>query len=239
MANTDICVMQILVIAATQREIEPTIEFIKDKDHCLGDLELVYFVTGIGLLSATYSLMSRIAEFRPDCIIQGGIAGSFVESDYGKLLVVENDAPADIGVYEGGHFHSLFEMQLTDPNVFPYSGGFLSNPHEQLLTFTSLERVNAISVSEITTDRERIDWYKKQFGAVIESMEGAVLHYVCLCKKIPFLQIRSISNQVGQRDKTKWNIKESIDSLNKKLISLITELSKFDKTYLDEIFFRI
>jgi futalosine hydrolase len=231
--------MQILVIAATKGEIAPTAEFIEESGNHLGRLKLVHLATGIGLMSATYSLMSQIGDSRPDCIIQAGIAGSFRGADQGKLMAVEKDFPADMGVYERGHFNSLFDMQLAGLNEFPYSRGFLSNPYDQLLALTKLERVTAISVNEISTDQERIDWYKAQFSAVLESMEGAALHYVCLCKKIPFLQIRAISNQVGERDKAKWDMNESLARLNDKLISMIIELSKFDKTYLDEIFLRI
>ncbi|NMD28678.1 MAG: futalosine hydrolase, partial [Bacteroidetes bacterium] len=36
---------------------------------------------------------------------------------------------------------------------------------------------------------------------------------VCLQKEIPFLQIRGISNYVGERDKSKWKMEEAIDNL--------------------------
>ena len=53
-------------------------------------------------------------------------------------------------------------------------------------------------------------------------MEGAALHYVCLQQSVPFLQIRSISNEVGERDKSKWRMKEAVENLNTELIKLIT-----------------
>ena len=42
---------------------------------------------------------------------------------------------------------------------------------------------------------------------------------------IPFLQMRSISNKVGERDKNKWKIKEAVENLNIELIKLIQTLS--------------
>ncbi|MFZ1371603.1 MAG: futalosine hydrolase, partial [Ferruginibacter sp.] len=65
----------------------------------------------------------------------------------------------------------------------------------------------------------------KQFKPGIETMEGAALHYVCLQENIPFLQIRSISNYVGERDKIKWKLKEAIENLNTDLIKLINGLT--------------
>ncbi len=55
-----------------------------------------------------------------------------------------------------------------------------------------------------------IQFYRDTFNPVTESMEGAALHYVCLMEKIPFLQIRSISNYIGERNKKKWDMMDSI-----------------------------
>jgi futalosine hydrolase len=55
-------------------------------------------------------------------------------------------------------------------------------------------------------------------------MEGASLHYVGRETGIPFIQIRSISNYVGERDKSKWLLKESIEGLNKVLLQYVDKL---------------
>ena len=52
-------------------------------------------------------------------------------------------------------------------------------------------------------------------------MECAALHYVCLQQNVPFLQIRSVSNEVGERDKSKWKIKEAVENLNNELIKIL------------------
>ena len=96
---------------------------------------------------------------------------------------------------------------------------------------TGSKQVKAITVNEITTDTKRIAWYQQNVSPVVESMEGAAFHYVCLKENIPFLQLRSISNYIGERDKAKWNLKEAITNLNEKLILLLNELSKYDETY--------
>jgi futalosine hydrolase len=57
-------------------------------------------------------------------------------------------------------------------------------------------------------------------------MEGAAFHYVCLMKQIPFIQIRSISNKVGERDKRKWKMKHAIERLKEELQIISTSLNK-------------
>jgi futalosine hydrolase len=42
---------------------------------------------------------------------------------------------------------------------------------------------------------------------------------------MPFIQLRSISNYIGERDKTKWKMKEAIENLNAELLKLITGLT--------------
>ena len=66
----------------------------------------------------------------------------------------------------------------------------------------------------------------RNLGAEIESMEWAALHYVGLMEKIPFLQIRSLSNFAGERDKGKWKIKEAIASLNLELENILLKLMR-------------
>jgi futalosine hydrolase len=101
------------------------------------------------------------------------------------------------------------------------------------LTLTSLEPVKGITVNEITTHPDRIRWHQQNTAAVVESMEGGALHYVCLQENIAFLQLRSVSNAIGVRDKTKWNIPLAIDRLNQQLIQVIQQLDTKDKSVLE------
>jgi futalosine hydrolase len=97
-----------------------------------------------------------------------------------------------------------------------------------LLAISGLEPVRGMTVNEITTDARKIRWHQQNTSAVVESMEGASLHYVCLQAGVPFLQLRSVSNAVGVRDKSKWDIPLAIDRLNTTLISLLGKLGKND-----------
>jgi futalosine hydrolase len=86
--------------------------------------------------------------------------------------------------------------------------------------------VTAVTVNEITTNSNRIELLQKKYNPAIETMEGAALHYIALDTKIPFLQIRSLSNYMGERDKTKWQLQKSIEQLNKILLKLLPKLAE-------------
>jgi futalosine hydrolase len=42
-------------------------------------------------------------------------------------------------------------------------------------------------------------------------------------EKVPFIQLRAISNFVGERDKSKWEINKAIGQLNSQLQQLLSK----------------
>jgi futalosine hydrolase len=212
--------MHILLVAATTFEIQPTIDALGNRPD-IGPHRIRPLITGVGGIATTWSLMRQVAGDRPDLIIQAGIAGSLQQRSPGEVVVVAEDTQADIGVWEDDRFKTVFDMQLADGESAPYTRGRLINPYRRLMALTNLEAVAALTVNEITTSAERIRWYQQNTSAVVESMEGAPLHYIGLQEHVPFLQLRSISNKVGVRDKTQWDIRGAIAALNGQLIALL------------------
>ena len=218
--------MNCLLVAATAKEIAVFLDRQRDttKEPFAG-ASVDVLITGVGLTATTYSLASYFHLKRPDLVIQAGIAGCFDKTiPLGTVLAVKQDTIADEGVVEAKQLKTLFDLELISPNRFPYKKGWLVNPAAGLLKKTRLQTVKAISVNQVSTSRQMIRQYEQVFQPAIETMEGAALHYVCLSEKIPFLQLRSISNYAGERNKTKWNIKEAIGNLNKELIRLLESL---------------
>jgi futalosine hydrolase len=224
--------MYILVAAATAPEIQPAIEAFRQGNRLNGEHDVGVLITGVGAMATTWSLSRQIDRRRPDLIIQAGIAGCLRDILPGEVLVVTEDEPADLGVWEDGEFKSIFDLRLADADSFPFSGGRLVNPYLPLLELTSLEPVRGITVNEITTAAERITWYQQNTDAVVESMEGAALHFVCLQSGVPFLQLRAISNAVGVRDKTKWEMGLALGRLNSVLMACLSKPALAEKVLL-------
>ncbi len=213
----------ILLIAATEKEIAPTIHYCDQ--HHTKEKNIDVLIAGIGLAFTTYHLTKYIQNTKPDLIIQAGIAGSLTNKyNSGDVVLIEKDFFADMGSMENNTFKDVFDLNLCHANDYPFSNKGLINIHKNIMDIFNLPRVIGISVNEITTHQSRIQLYKEKYHADVESMEGAAFHYVCLQQKIPFVQIRSISNMVGVRDKTKWNMKEAIQKLNVLLMDRIERL---------------
>jgi futalosine hydrolase len=224
--------MRLLLVSATHFEISETARWLSSlaNPHNAPDAELL--ISGIGQLETTYSIQKQIQKQRPDLIIQAGIGGGPSNEELCRVYVIGSERMGDLGLMEKSGFKSIFDMGLSQPDNFPFTGGKLVNPYQSLLEWTNLPVTDGITINEIKS--ADILGSQRNAASVVESMEGAALHYVCLMEKIPFLQIRSVSNVTGERDKSQWKIKEALEILNEKLIFLIQKLADTD-----EILFRI
>lgn len=204
--------MKLLVVAATEFEIEPFI-----KENTFAEI----LITGVGAPATIFNLSKKLFQNKYDFIIQAGIAGAFGNA-YQKstVVLVSQDTFGDIGIHEKKVFSTLFDSGFLDANGFPYCDGWLVNTN-QLLSKINLPVAKGITVNMITDEQERTDQIIAQFNPDIESMEGAAFHYVCLLERLSFLQLRGISNKVGERDKTKWELKNSIRNLNIELEKIV------------------
>ena len=213
--------MSILLVAATSKEIQPFLNQYRKKQR-LQAVDIL--ITGVGLTAATYALMRQVRLKRPNLMIQAGIAGCFDRSiSRGDVVLVKKERIADEGVMENGKLQSLIDLKLSKKDSFPYRNGWLEN-RSAVLKQWPLQKVTGISVNDISNSAERVNAYRKQYRAVVESMEGAAFHYTAIMENIPFVQLRAISNYAGVRDKKKWKIKEAVNNLNKELFRLIDAL---------------
>ena len=212
--------MKILIVSATEKEIFPTLNKIKSFNQ--DDLVVDILVTGIGAVFTTYLVTRKLSEREYDLVINAGIAGSFnPDLNIGDIVYVQSDQFADIGVEDKNEFYTVFEKGFISENQFPFKNALLENPYE--FDF-DLKKVSAITVNTTHGCKKSIDLFKNKFNADIETMEGAAFFYVCLNEGVKFLQIRSVSNYVEERNEANWNISLAIKNLNQKLLEIINEI---------------
>jgi futalosine hydrolase len=162
---------------------------------------------------------------KPDLIIQAGIAGCFDSNiAMGKTFVVQEEILGNAGVEEDGKWKDIFELKLEKSSYPPFEKRRLPNQWEKEYNLLKLPAVSSVTVNEITTNPVRIKQLLNKYNPTLESMEGAALHYVCRKCEIPFLQIRSVSNYVGERDKSRWKTTEALKNLNETLVQYVEKL---------------
>ena len=216
--------MRVIITAATNLELDGCAKkasqlFKKSK------LKISFHATGIGMLASGVKLTQLATSYQPDLIIQMGIAGSYIKTEpLGKIWVVTSETIADLGVREKGIFIDLFDSQLIKENEAPFKKRKLINQAVKLFNVLKTDTAAAVTINEITTSPKRIKEIIEAHNPVLESMEGAALHYVGSLTKTPFMQIRAVSNYVGERNKAKWKLKESIDQLEAYVLTYLATL---------------
>ena len=129
----------------------------------------------------------------------------------GQVVFVQKDRFGDLGAWQQNHFFDISELGFQPKDNFPYQEGWLVNPYSNKF---EIPAVHSITINSIQDDGERNRHLLEKYGADIETMEGASLHYVCLKENISFVQLRAVSNEVGQRDKKHWRLNEAIENLH-------------------------
>lgn len=220
--------MKILIASATKIEVDPLYLFLKNEGIQLEKFKFrfknntVHFlITGPGSVNMAFNI-SMLTNHPYDLAINAGIGGSFNKNNaIGAVFNVTADRFADLGTEEtDGSFLDIFDMNLLEKNEFPYINGWL---HTNIPAFlrSKLLTATGITVNKITGTTDSANKLFVKYNPEIESMEGAGFIFACNKLEMPSIQIRSISNYVGPRDRSEWRIPESIKSLNISLIEMI------------------
>jgi futalosine hydrolase len=188
-------------------------------------------LTGVGMVATAYHLGRYFTKCSPDLAINAGIAGTFDPSlTLGSVVNVIDDQIGDFGAQEQDGFRTVFDLGLQDPGRFPFHEGRLRNivplppALTNTLTFTNLIRVNGFTTNTIKETFAGEGEPRHGPFAGLESMEGAAFFYACISSHVPAVQLRAVSNLVGERDKSKWMIPLAIGNLNQTLKKMLIEI---------------
>ena len=183
-----------------------------------GPHEIDVLITGVGMV-ATAAWTSRALIQAPyDLALNLGLCGTFDSFiDLGTVVHVTADRLAELGAEDGDRFLTLAELELSGEwefvNLDPPS-----NPE-----LDSLAAVSAITVNTTHGNQRTIAAITARFDPQVESMEGAAFMSACLIHKVPFAQLRAVSNLIEPRNRDAWKIPEAIRNLNVSALRLIDQ----------------
>jgi futalosine hydrolase len=224
--------MKILIVSATWLEVKlltDELEFIDQSTHLLKkyrlhEIEIDILITGIGTTFTAFHLTNALRDEQYQYVINIGIAGSLTdELAIGEVVLVVADEFADLGIEKENEFLTLFESGFMDANDFPFEQGMLKA--SELNGLFDLRKVSGITTNKSHGRAASISEIKSKFSAQVESMEGAVVFYVCNWFGISCFQIRSVSNFVEPRDSAKWNIPMALEKLNVTVLDVLKKLT--------------
>ena len=217
--------MKILVTAAEEQELrraERAFDMVKKSKDVKAQVQ--FRLTGIGAVQAchcvTREVVAAAAAGEPyNLVVNLGIAGSYDLEAFpiGSAAVISREHFADLGFGSEEGFSDLFQYGILDKDEFPYTKGALAR---QLLPYPHIEKVlekygagAGATVQCVTGTQARCNEIVDMYNPQIESMEGAGVYYAALMEKVPFFELRTVSNAVGERDTSKWESKAALDTL--------------------------
>ena len=184
-------------------------------------------ISGPGVFNAAWALTVCLERFRPKFILHTGIAGVFAGMglEIGDAAVAVKDTYVHAGVdlsRPGKHavcsrlsplpFDLIAGRGLTRQGIYTLDLK-LAHACKERLTRSLNCRVGQgpfITVSAITGSLAKANVLSHAYSAMMESMEGAAAAHVAALYQVPMVQIRAGSNQVGDRDKTRWDIQTAV-----------------------------
>lgn len=211
--------MKMLIVAATIQELASVQKLNQQK-------EIRYFVHGVGMMNAMYHLQNILNREVFDLIIQCGIAGTYSPFiNIGETILVTSDTFECGAQNIDGSILSLSDIHLHNADIsFCESESIPSN---FAINFScNHSKVKALTVAVSSGNKDTIQHRISKYNADIESMEGAALHYICNAKKIPFMQVRTISNKVEVRNKNNWKIESALHNNAISICEIIDQIIK-------------
>jgi futalosine hydrolase len=229
-------IVKVLIVSATDFEVRPlfsNLAAMQRKSAFLfeGRVEKVridLLVTGVGAPLTAYHIGRQLAVGDYDFALNAGICGAYRQDlKIGDVVSVSEEEFGDLGADTEDTFLSVFDLGLMDRDTLPFTDGKLINnsviPSQKL---EMLPKVEGFTVTTLHDNPAGIEQVRKSGRTGVETMEGASFFYGCLLRNIPFAEIRSVSNYVEDRDKSKWDVKLAIENLNDTLRGIIKEIAR-------------
>lgn len=191
-----------------------------------GQKELAYACSGIGPANAAHAFTLMAEVLKPDLIILFGIGGAYPGSGFypGQVVMAETEIYGDSGVIEEKGFRDMsaigFPLLKKGKKAFFNEFPLRENLVKKLSKALKIPMGRFITVCAGTRSRKRALELEKRWGGLVENMEGAAMAQMALLYGIPFLEIRGISNIVGDPP-AKWQKELAAENCQKAVLEIL------------------
>ena len=201
--------MTIGIIAAMAEELEIllkdlTLEEKKEKANMTfhkGSLygkEVVAVVCGSGKVNSAICTQILASEYSVDKVINVGVAGGIGKDIYpGDIVVAENLVQHDMDTTAFGD--KMGQIPRLDTFDFKCDQEMVALAKKACKEISEINSFTGriASGDQFVANIEKIQWLDNEFGAISCEMEGASIAQVCYLNSIPFVVIRSISDNAN------------------------------------------
>jgi futalosine hydrolase len=199
--------MLILAAASTDFEMRSFLE----ADGNAG--RTIHLVTGIGPVETAIALTAALHRCSAiKAVVNFGIAGAYPGggAEVLDLCLAEREIYGDLGIALAERIERFAETGLAAKDSFVLDANLLRAAGYALTQAGVLCKQGVfVTVSCASGTQTRAEQFCRQFHALCENMEGAAAARVCEAFDRPCLELRCVSNIVGERDKRNWRLHEA------------------------------
>ena len=160
--------------------------------------EIVAVVCGIGKVNSAVCAQILASEYNVTSIINVGVAGGISKDIYpGDVVVASNLVQYDMDTTAFGD--PMGQIPRLDTFDFKCNDTLVEiaekacSEASDFKTFTG----RIVSGDTFVASVDKIQWLEKEFSAIACEMEGASIAQVCYLNSIPFVVVRSISDNAN------------------------------------------
>ncbi len=186
----------------------------------IGQRACVLATSDVGPLNAAWTAGRLLEHARPAGVLCVGIAGSFDVQRFplGTTCLVTEEIWPEYGIAggRGVHAKALGFPQATingEPVWDRLAWDATTDARALGIDPTPYPLVRGLTVAGVTGTARRAASMTRRFAPDIESMEGFAWALACNRQGIPCVQLRTISNPVGVREKGAWDIPGALAAL--------------------------
>lgn len=164
---------------------------------------------GVGGIALAMDLIPYISVDKFDLIILAGLAGGNPsESKLSEVVKINTDVQGDLGAFQNEKYIPFTSMGLIE-NKAPSTKYNICDD-----VLPELKILNSLSTNTLFQEAMPNALRHTHYDTQIENMEGAAFHEICEEYEAPYLHLRAVSNYIGERDKSKWQLKEALQHLD-------------------------
>jgi futalosine hydrolase len=202
--------LKTLILIPTEYEAN----FVRPALHSMLETGVVeIWLCGFGPIASGIRTMQLLAELRPASCFLLGIAGTYRSSlAIGSAYEFSTVSCYGVGVGSGSQHLSASKLGWRQwPGC---NGESIDSDTLRLPTSTSAsQQRHLLTVCAASSDDLDVDQRLRTFPkAVAEDMESFSVALACLASKVPLTILRGISNQVGDRDKSRWAVAPALEA---------------------------
>lgn len=198
--------MSVGIISAMKEELDILDNLLEDREDIyingflfkvgkINNKEIVLNVCGIGKVNSAISTQILISTFNIKSIINLGIAGGIgLGITTGDIVIGNTLSQHDFDVTAFGYDFGVIPRLDTSEFISDKTLVALAIEASKKLNNLNYHVGKIVSGDQFISSKEKIEWIKEHFNPLASEMEGASIAQTCYLNKIPFLVLRSISD---------------------------------------------